>query len=538
MNRAAPPRMGFLSRCVRRALLSLAIWVGLLGVLFVTASAARAAVAVQSNPSAFELVVPRARITGVEASGDQLRFSLMLPSKVSQPAGAGAAAIDRPIKDETVRRLTLMRGRRPQLTLFLHHGRKTTARIRDQVTWRAEQSDVRVYIPRKGSLLPVARKADPAPQTNSITRAANAAVEQAPSARQAAESSREKTTARRATSQDKQPHKMSAPRALHLLPQGANPSAAHDRRIDSSAQGSPASPVAPNAAGGSLSGQNTETEKQPAVAPLAGPGARALQPDQSRARGPSAKVSANAAADRAGNKAGAEAGQAHAPFPLGAAGRGARSPAAPGDLPTSEVSRDEAVSRDSPSLLGRADAPASAGSWQTGALLILLLAAAGAALWVRKRKGLLAPGLGGEIEVLATRNLGGKNRVILLRSGNREMLLGTSDKGLFMLESWEGAEAGAESAAQGRPSTTQQEVLADDPVAMLGSQERLDDRSYGSGLSGGPSSNRPSPAVSGLLALRQERRARLSPDIVSGNVSDDDLWIKELTAATGGRAVS
>jgi flagellar biogenesis protein FliO len=156
------------------------------------------------------------------------------------------------------------------------------------------------------------------------------------------------------------------------------------------------------------------------------------------------------------------------------------------------------------------------------------LAAAGAGIWLLRRRR-TRPGTPASIEIIAQRSLGGKARIVWLSAGPREMIVSVTAQQVRMLGQW--------------PRT---EVAAQLPVAHTHADPAEESRrepSFAATLGGfGPIDKPVSPAVTGLLRLRGRtgQMSAVTPEVATGDVEADELWAKEILAATtahpGGRS--
>jgi flagellar biogenesis protein FliO len=179
-------------------------------------------------------------------------------------------------------------------------------------------------------------------------------------------------------------------------------------------------------------------------------------------------------------------------------------------------------------LLNQALAPDTDDTWSKISMYAALgLAAAGAGLWLmRRRRAQTAPAA--TIEVIAQRSLGGKARIVWLSAGPREMIVSVTAQQVRVLGQWRKSEATlptAQARNDGRPRG-----------------ETIDDRSTAGAADGFASGTgdlpRPvSPAVTGILRLRGRtgQMTAVSEDVASGDVVADELWAKEILAATEAR---
>ncbi|HMG52984.1 MAG TPA: flagellar biosynthetic protein FliO, partial [Kofleriaceae bacterium] len=152
------------------------------------------------------------------------------------------------------------------------------------------------------------------------------------------------------------------------------------------------------------------------------------------------------------------------------------------------------------------------------------LAAAGLGVWfLRRRRIGVRPGAPASIDIIAQRSLGGKARIVWLSAGQREMIVAVTAQQVRVLGQWRKTETTAAlPAAHGYA----------EPEAARGSSQSLPN------LSAVMPFDRPiSPAVSGLLRLRGRtgQMAAVVPDLSDGEVAADELWAKEILAATGAR---
>lgn len=156
-------------------------------------------------------------------------------------------------------------------------------------------------------------------------------------------------------------------------------------------------------------------------------------------------------------------------------------------------------------------------AWQKLSLYAAVgLAAIGCGAWLlRRRKAALGPV--SSIDVIAQKSLGSKAKVVWFTAGGREMVVAVTAQQVRMLGQWK------------KPAET-----TGGPIALPsahthaeGSRELRTERA--------PSS----PAVGGILKLRERRTQQnlpqVSEDIATDDVDADALWAKEILAATGAR---
>jgi flagellar biogenesis protein FliO len=164
-------------------------------------------------------------------------------------------------------------------------------------------------------------------------------------------------------------------------------------------------------------------------------------------------------------------------------------------------------------------------------LATIALGAAAAMVWVAWRRRKARP-VETSIEVIASRSLGPKARVVWLVAGDREIVLAVSAQNVQLLSQWQ--RSGGATAAAARFDVNQQledatpPPVAEEPAALPAARV-----------------NPPSPALSGLLRLREKGRAlepgmraldrrnfAPDPEVASGDEEDDAIWARELMAAT------
>jgi flagellar biogenesis protein FliO len=170
-----------------------------------------------------------------------------------------------------------------------------------------------------------------------------------------------------------------------------------------------------------------------------------------------------------------------------------------------------------PRPLKQALAPESEDTWSKISMYGALgLAAAGAGVWwMRRRRGTVAPSA--SIEVIAQRSLGGKARILWLTAGPRELIVSVTAQHVRLLGQWPRADA-----------TSQTNAF---PAAQTFADARGDFRHE-------PTDSKPvSPAVSGILRLRARTGQMPVSDVVAtGDLEADELWAREIRAATGPRS--
>ncbi|HUJ61670.1 MAG TPA: flagellar biosynthetic protein FliO, partial [Kofleriaceae bacterium] len=153
---------------------------------------------------------------------------------------------------------------------------------------------------------------------------------------------------------------------------------------------------------------------------------------------------------------------------------------------------------------------------------MLGLAAVGVGIWlIRKRKQSALPQ--SSIEVIAQRSLGGKARIVWLSAGQRELIVSVTPQAVHMLGQWrkDAPMPAALPFAQAEPRL---------PRAMTQRGERIE-------AVDAPTVSRTttSPAVAGILKLRERTMPPVNEDVATGDDAADALWAREILAATGAR---
>lgn len=145
------------------------------------------------------------------------------------------------------------------------------------------------------------------------------------------------------------------------------------------------------------------------------------------------------------------------------------------------------------------------------------LALVGGGLYALVRRRRVAAPAHGQLEILDSRAIGPKARVVWLGAGRRELVVAISPTQVRLLGQWSRPEAAV-------PTATALPATTDDGPRMASGSSRL--RAVP-----GPAA---SPAVSGILRLR-ERTSPLADDIATDDVDADEQWARDILAATGGR---
>lgn len=159
-------------------------------------------------------------------------------------------------------------------------------------------------------------------------------------------------------------------------------------------------------------------------------------------------------------------------------------------------------------------------------IAVVAIALAGVAVVaLRRRRGAAPVAAGPQLEILATRSLGGKTRVLWLGAGDRELVVAVAGTNVNLLGQWRRGEA-------------------DRPVERLadgGAQLRLEplrddgEPSFAAGSSPLPRVRGvATSAVSGIMRLRG-KVTPITDDVATGDSEADEQWARDILAATGGR---
>jgi flagellar biogenesis protein FliO len=203
----------------------------------------------------------------------------------------------------------------------------------------------------------------------------------------------------------------------------------------------------------------------------------------------------------------------------------AHSDVARADAPRTDLARAAAKPSSDGKSLRQTLSPEGDDAWSKIAMYGALgLATAGAGIWLmRRRRAQVVPPA--TIEVIAQRSLGGKARIIWLSVGPREMIVSVTAQQVRMLGQW-------------RKTDTAAALPAALPAAHAHLDARVEPR-IEPGADRGAIAEKPlSPAVSGILRLRGRTGqipVAVPEEVASDDVVADELWAKEILAATGAR---
>ncbi len=238
---------------------------------------------------------------------------------------------------------------------------------------------------------------------------------------------------------------------------------------------------------------------------------------------------------------------APAPAPIGPA------PAPIGPAPAPVVAAP-AVPAPAPAPAAPAEALAPRGeSSQLPTLPILTVLAAGGlaltAMLRRRRKGAATQQ---DLDVVATRSLGGKAKIVWLAAGEREIVVSVTNQQVRLLSQWRRnratgapearalppgrhAPAFGASPAFAAPAFASARASASSAIAT-GDDDEDDGAEFAPITPIAPPAAPPraprtsSPAVSGILKLR-ERAAHLDDEIATGDPEADEQWARDILSA-------
>jgi flagellar protein FliO/FliZ len=103
--------------------------------------------------------------------------------------------------------------------------------------------------------------------------------------------------------------------------------------------------------------------------------------------------------------------------------------------------------------------PAASGMAQTALSLVLVLGAIFALAWLLRRFQGLRPGLGGALSIKAGLQVGARERVLWIRAGDKDLLIGVAAGQVQTLHVFDHPPAAPEGEAQGQPPPSFVEAL-------------------------------------------------------------------------------
>lgn len=201
--------------------------------------------------------------------------------------------------------------------------------------------------------------------------------------------------------------------------------------------------------------------------------------------------------------------------------------AAAGSASKGEIDEKIAAAHDSAEAAGTAVEEPQLGKQEEqgqGYVIVLgvLALAGGAAMLFRKKRKRGDDVPAAELQVVATKHLGGKARIVWLNAGERELLVAVGDGSPRLLSQWRQRPGSATSKA----SVFEQKLkeMAPEPEAQASPTPKR--RTL--------KTRKPtSPAIAGILKLRGEEPA-VSEDVATEDADADAEWARELLKATRG----
>lgn len=147
--------------------------------------------------------------------------------------------------------------------------------------------------------------------------------------------------------------------------------------------------------------------------------------------------------------------------------------------------------------------------------------AGGAIVALRRRKGAAPTAPGPQLDVLASKSLGGKTRIVWLGAGDRELVVAVANTSVSLLGQWRRGEADR---ATERSTPMRLETGRDDadPSFASGSVQLPRTRTLNTS------------AVSGIMRLRG-KVTPITDDLPTDDGDADEKWARDILAATGGR---
>lgn len=187
-------------------------------------------------------------------------------------------------------------------------------------------------------------------------------------------------------------------------------------------------------------------------------------------------------------------------------------------------------------------------------LLACVLALLGCIVWVKRRKsGANAAKPSTSIEIIAQKSLGKQAKIVWLVAGGREMIVSVTAQQVRMLGQWKKSESPSavrtpiRAEGSGRISTqpvterarrSGQFSIPEATALPSLASDKSDERRARSSAEGDTKVNdkAASPAVAGILKLRARTNVPMvNEDVATDDVNADEVWAREILAATGAR---
>lgn len=150
-------------------------------------------------------------------------------------------------------------------------------------------------------------------------------------------------------------------------------------------------------------------------------------------------------------------------------------------------------------------------------IAIAVIGLVGLAAMMLRRRRAATPITGPQLEVLATRELGGKTRVVWLGAGERELVVSVAGQQVRLLGQWRRGDAD-------RSAPLSLDAGRDDAEPLFAHGSSPMPRVRGNATA----------AVSGIMRLRG-KVTPITDDVATGDSDADEQWARDILAATGGR---
>ena len=208
----------------------------------------------------------------------------------------------------------------------------------------------------------------------------------------------------------------------------------------------------------------------------------------------------------------------------------------PGSVPGSDPAAGSTTVTGTASLLTGSRSPTAKAAPITGGgsggpgfgrvvIAVLAIALAGGAIVALRRKRGAAPtATGPQLEILASRSLGGKTRVVWLGAGDRELVVAIAAQHVNLLGQWRRGEADRpvdRALERSQPMRLEAVAAEGEPSFATGSTPMARVRGT-------------STAVSGIMRLRG-KVTPITDEVATGDTDADEQWARDILAATGGR---
>lgn len=177
----------------------------------------------------------------------------------------------------------------------------------------------------------------------------------------------------------------------------------------------------------------------------------------------------------------------------------------------------------------------------------LILVGGGATALIRKKRN--APAVINQIEIIASRSLGGKSRIVWLAAGDREIVIAVSPQQIRPIGQWRRSAPATLGRGFDRALDDAERDLTELPSLGRSTSTSTSTEMPALGIARESSSEIPrlpgvrradtsSPAISGLLRLRERGKVptvTVNEDVATDDPEADAQWARDLIAAAGGR---